>query len=513
MSSHRPILLKQPYMPDQLLTSESLQLLVSQSLAKVAQHPGINAYKPHDSQRIFHTSPAKEKLYIGGNRSGKTVGGCTEDVMWLTGEHKYRQDLPEPPIRGRMVAVDIEDGIKKIALPEVMKWVPQRLLKNGSFEDSYDRQSRTLTLTNNSFLEFMSYEQEVEKFAGTSRHFCHFDEEPPEDIFNECLMRLVDTNGSYWITMTPLIEMTWVVDRIYEPWTKGDQGIFVLEVNTEENPYINIEALDRLTRGLSAEEQNSRRRGTFLNRTGLVYGPYFSEKFYNEGGNIVPDFVGEDFFKFYDGFEFFECMDHGLKNPAVFLFCAYDQAGNIIVFDEIYETGKSVGQMADLVWSARELLNITPTYTVGDPSIRNRNAITMTSVQTEYMEHGIGIGLGNNNLDAGLTRCINRFLKRKIFISQRCVNTLKEIRNYRWDRYTSAKIAQRRNDKDKPIPRNDHAMDALRYGVMSRPLMEGEEETTVGNIINAPVVGPIDFDYEKMFTNPEQVDSDYEWTW
>src|SRR6187402_1282362 len=203
--------------PSETFSTSSLQLLVEKSLRNTAINPGLFAYKPHPSQEKFHRSTANEKLYIGGNRSGKTVGGVTEDIQWLTGNHKYRIDLPEPPIRGRMVAVDIEDGIKKIALPEVMRWTPPSSLKNGSFEDSYDRQSRTLTLMNGSFLEFMSYEQDVAKFAGTSRHFTHFDEEPPEDIFNECLMRLVDTDGSYWITMTPLIELTWVVDRIYEP--------------------------------------------------------------------------------------------------------------------------------------------------------------------------------------------------------------------------------------------------------------------------------------------------------
>ena len=107
----------------------------------------------------------------------------------------------------------------------------------------------------------MSYEQDVEKFAGTSRHFCAFDEEPPEDIYNECLMRLVDTDGSYWISMTPLIEMTWIKDRIYDPWAGGDQSIYVLEVDTEENPYISIQALDRFTRGLSPEERLSEALG------------------------------------------------------------------------------------------------------------------------------------------------------------------------------------------------------------------------------------------------------------
>ena len=121
---------------------DSLTLLAEQLLRQASISPGINSYKPHPSQEKFHRSLHKEKLYIGGNRSGKTVASVTEMVQWLTGEHKFRTDLPPPPVRGRCVAVDIEDGIKKIILPELIKWVPSKFLKNNSWEDSYDKQSR-----------------------------------------------------------------------------------------------------------------------------------------------------------------------------------------------------------------------------------------------------------------------------------------------------------------------------------------------------------------------------------
>ena len=160
------------------------------------------------------------------------------------------------PAEGRAVAVDIEDGIKKILIPEFQKWIPVKYLKHGSWDESYDKAARVLTLTNGSFLEFMSYEQEMEKFAGTSRHFVFFDEEPPEDIFNECLMRLVDTDGDYWISMTPLIEMSWIKDRIYDPWSGGEASIYVQEVDTEENPHISIDALNRITRRTSLTKRN-----------------------------------------------------------------------------------------------------------------------------------------------------------------------------------------------------------------------------------------------------------------
>jgi len=489
---------------DEPFTFDQVALLAEELLRRASISPGLNAYKPHPSQEKFHRSTAKEKLYIGGNRSGKTVATVTEAVQWLTGEHKFRTDIPPPPIRGRGVAVDIEDGIKKIILPELAKWMPQSYLLDGSWEKSYDKQSRTLTLNNDSFIELMSYEQDVEKFAGTSRHFTFFDEEPPEDIYNECLMRLVDTDGSHWISMTPLIEMTWIKDRIYDPWAGGDTSIYVLEVNTEENPHISIESLNRITRGLSSEEREARTKGTFITHTGLVYAGAFSARDYLEGGNVLDDILNHKFREYTEHWGHFACMDHGYANPCVFLFCCFDGDGNIIAYDEIYETRKIVKEMSQLYRQRVETLGVRPIYCVGDPSIRNTSPITRTSIQTEYMEHGVPISLGHNDIRAGITRVQNRFQKKRLFITRRCEQTLKEIGSYRWDRFASSKIEARRNKKETPLKRNDHCMDALRYGVMSRPAYEEEQEVPVGNILGVATAGAYDIDYELMFNNKER---------
>ena len=481
----------------------SVLLQFEEQATHTAIAPGIGAYKPHPSQEKFHRSISKEKLYIGGNRSGKTVGGASEMVQWVTGQHKWRTDIPRPPIRARVVAVDLEEGVKKIVIPEIKRWMPKKFLKNNSWDDSYDKQSRTLTLNNGSFIEFMSYEQEREKFQGTSRHCIWFDEEPPEEIFDECLMRLVDTDGSYWISMTPLIEMTWVKSRIYDTWVGGDRSIYVLEVNTEENPHIKMEALDRLTRGLSEEERNTRRSGSFISHTGLVYSGSFSALHVDEGGNIMDDILTNfpQWHEIKSVFGHFAMLDHGFNNPTAILFGCYDQDGNIIIYDEIYESGLVVQDLASVYHRRVETLGIECQYIVGDPSIQNKNGVTGTSVQTEFAEHGVYIALGNNDVRAGLTRVQSRFKKRVLFVTIRCSETLKELNNYRWDRFASRKIEARRNKKEVPLKKNDHAMDALRYGVASRPSFPDEVDMPMGNVLGLPRAGPIEMDWALMTQN------------
>lgn len=488
---------------DITLTDALLQF--EEAAIRTAVAPGIGAYSPHASQEKFHRSTSKEKLYIGGNRSGKTVAGAAEAVMWLTGDHTYRTDIPKPPIRGRMVTVDIQEGIEKIAIPEIKRWMPRKYLINDSWEDSYSKASRTLTLKNGSFLEFMSYEQDREKFQGTSRHFCWFDEEPPQEIYDECMMRLVDTDGSYWISMTPLIEMSWVKDTIYDPWCEGDRSIYVLEVNTEENPHIKLSALDRLTRNLSEEERKTRRSGAFINHTGLIYAGSFSALPVGDGGNLMTDVLTD--FKYWNrikhSYGHFAMLDHGYRNPTAILFACYDHDGRIIVYDEIYVTGKFVPELAKIYLGRVETLGVNIEYIVGDPSIRNTLPIgnVGTSILLEYADQGVYISLGNNDVRAGIARCQSRFRSRHIIISERCTNTLKEINNYRWDKYQSKKIDARRNLKEVPLKMNDHAMDALRYGVASRPSFPDEVDMPMGNVLGSPRAGPIEMDWALMSQN------------
>ena len=155
----------------------------------------------------------------------------------------------------------------------------------------------------------------------------------------------------------------------------------------------------------------------------------------------------------------------GTLIATVFLFCCYDGQGRIIVYDETYETRKIVkGKCICYIYNGESLLRIRPIYVVGDPSIQNTSPITRTSIQTEYMEYGVPVALGNNDVRAGLARMQNRFYKRMLFITRRCGHTLKELENYRWDRYASYKLEARRNKKEVPLKKNDHCMDALRYG-------------------------------------------------
>src|SRR5690606_31750574 len=91
---------------------------LSNALIKQAAEPNMYAYEPHSRQEVFHKSPKQGRLYIGGNRSGKTVGGIIEDLWYVTRRHPYRQIPSDVEIRGRVLGDGFDNGtINQVLIP------------------------------------------------------------------------------------------------------------------------------------------------------------------------------------------------------------------------------------------------------------------------------------------------------------------------------------------------------------------------------------------------------------
>jgi phage terminase large subunit-like protein len=442
-------------------TPKEAALSLADQLRYKARNPGISSYIPHEKQNIFHNSVARRRLYLGGNRAGKTVGGAVEMVWYLTGSHPYRK-TPPPPVYGRAVGTDFLHGINQVVMPMVKRWLPANYLINGKWDDSYSKQERLLTLTNGSTLEFMSYDQDLDTFAGTSRHCIWFDEEPPEDIYKECIMRTLDVKGDVFLTLTPVEGMTWIYDSLYLPGISGqDHTIQVIQVETDENPHIDKEEIELLAKSFSAEDLEARRKGRFIQREGLIY------KSFTADNNIIAplETIPLDYL-------IVAAMDHGLSNPTAWLWAYIDRDGNIVVFDEYYKAGEIVSVHAEAVNTINFGHGIIPAYYVGDPSIRNRDPLQGSSVQNEYAEHGIFIAGGNNNHSAGFSR-VRKLVEgvdgKKLFVTANCVNLIREMSRLHWATFQSKRIASNSNRKEDQHKKDDHACDALRYLIMSRP--------------------------------------------
>lgn len=481
------------------------QLIVA--ARRTAVNPGIEGYKPQDHQIKFHKSEAFIKLFLGGNRAGKTVAGATDIVWKAIGRHPYNQKH-KGPLRLRAVGGDFEEGIKRIILPEIAKWVPPSELIKGSWEESYAAGARTLTFANGSFIEFLSNDQEVAKHAGTSRHHVWFDEEPDEAIFNENLLRLLDAEGQCAITMTPLIDMSWTYDRLYLPALEGgklkltdgqDFGyIDVIQASTLDNVHINAAMISIITEGMSEDERMARTDGKYFSYSGTIYSNAIQPSTETDSGTYIDPIVGTDTWDIMrrKGWEFFGMLDHGLTNPTAYYVAAANERGAVVIFDEYYKAGNIIKDNSREILSMNERLDITRflKYIVADPSINQKSDVTGTSKQAEYAEHGVYLTLGNNDVTAGIQRVSKMFMLKKLFITTNCEKLIWELQRYRWDKYDTSKAKNKNNLKETPLKKNDHAVDALRYGIMSRPEADKEVKFIYGNILGTSQIAR-DYDY------------------
>lgn len=474
---------------------------MSEQIRENSRHPNIKKYVPHEKQERFHRSEKKRKLYIGGNRSGKSVGGVTEGIWRATCTHPYRPDLNAiGPNNGRVVGVDFTQGIEKILIPLYKQWLYPSALRGSTWENAYDKWTKTLNFSNGSTIEFMSYDQDLDKFAGTSRHWVHFDEEPPRSIWVECLARLIDTNGDFWMTMTPVEGITWVYEDLYEHNVDNPDGnVEVISINSIENPYLNAAAIQEFSNVLGNDEDSSTRiGGAFVQQGGRVYKNFDP----TVGGLHVLSEPIDDPKAMFPNANWLWIMglDHGLKNPTAVLWMAVNEYGYCVVFDEHYQNELTIDQHAKIIKERIKQHGRFPDLLVADPSIRNRLANTGVSTHQEYAKLGLPFILGNNDIKSGIIRVKRYFTPAPLIagvnyrphplfpvageayprlrISPKCANVIKEGKLYRFKTYANKKLNDDRNPYEEPNPKDDHALDALRYMIMTRPDLMGPNPNT-----------------------------------
>lgn len=439
------------------LTTDDIVAMLASGIKQQARKPNILAYKPHEKQSTFHQMDKKGRLYIGGNRSGKSYGSVAEDIWWLTRRHPYIK-IPDEPIRGRLVAVDFTQGVEQIIFPILKGLLAPSDLINGSWEDSYSASKRVLTLQNKSTLEFMSYEQDTEKFAGTSRHFVHFDEEPPLHIFNECLARLVDTKGYWWCSMTPVEGLTWTFEKIYEPAKLGLIPHYgVVEVDMLDNPHLDRESIEQFLSGLDDDERAAREHGQYRQLGGLVY------KKFDPKIHVVEPFIPPVDWRWYLS------LDHGYNNPTAVLWHAVSPDNRVVTFDEWYYNEKTLDEVAHGVLAKIKAHGKDPELKCADPAIAQRSAHNGTSIQTEYATRGLYLALGNNDVSTGVAKIQNylRFMpgttQPRYTITENCVNYINEMKKLRWKTWASKKMQYNNNAQETIHKKDDHACDSARY--------------------------------------------------
>ena len=414
--------------------------------------------KIHLKQMEFHKCLKRNRWVFGGNRSGKTECGAVEVIWWARGIHPYRQNRPNTVGWVVSLSYEVQRDVAQAKILHYLNpdWIEDIVMMSGRKGAPEYGIIDHIVLKNVfgglSKIAFKSCDQGREKFQGTSLDYVWFDEEPPYDIYEECVMRVLDRCGEIWGTMTPLKGLTWVYEEIYLNKANNPE-VWHIHIEWADNPFLNIKEVELLTKTLSSESVDSRRFGNFSSDCGLVYPEFDSNTHIVEPFSVPKEWQDNI------------AIDPGLNNPLACLFFAVDYDSNIYVVGEHYEAGRDIEYHTKKIFELADKLNWHRDskgrlMALIDSASKQHTLAYSKSVAELFYEKGIVVNPNvNKDMFSGIAR-VKEYLKarpQKIFIFKNCVNLIRELKSYWW------------SSGDNPKKVDDHTLDALRYYIMTKP--------------------------------------------
>jgi hypothetical protein len=425
-------------------------------------------YTPHEKQRLFHLSDKKIRLFLAGNRAGKSTAGIEEDLFHATGQ--YPDWYPEtgkmtPPTRGRIICTDFANGMGSVIMPKIAELLPSDRIKrvNKSPQGIIVK----YILNNGSIIDILTHEQDTALFEGWSGNFCHFDEPPPRDKYIACQRGLVDFNGRCWFTLTPLSE-AWIYDELYE--SKEDE-IFVVEASIYDNPYLSKSSIESFERSLTPDEKEARIKGKFMHLTGLVY------KQFNPDIHIINDFeIPQDW-------RIGNVIDPHDRKPHAIIWFAVDPFDTVYFCDEL-EINGTIKETSDKI-KIKEGKK-PATLRIIDPNKGKSPAKVGSQVLIvdEFAHEGLyynpyisdNIVEGHLNVQKYLmydkTKPIDSFNHPKMYVFRSCRKIIHSLTHYIWD--DSVKDGSR-DVREKPKDLNKDFSDCVRYALIVKPRYQKDD--------------------------------------
>ncbi len=412
-------------------------------------------YEPTPRQLQAHMAKERYKLYGGAMGGGKSVWLCAEALM---------QSVKYPGNRGYLCRQHIVD-VKRTTLVTFERICPHGMVMRHILDD------KVIELWNGSRIVYggLGSQEEMERIKSAEFGWFAIDEatETYEEMFVLLASRLrwILPNGKspeYFGLLASNPEPGWVKKRFVDK--KHSDHVFIPAL-PKDNPHLPKNYDEGLRKMFPQEAAKRYLDGSWEIFEGQIYTEFTRAK------NIFDKPIWlEDDFRHWDKFR---VIDHGYTNPTCCLWVAVDFEGRMWIYDEHYESRLTIQQHAQEIlgrYGSEDFVNLC------DPTMFSRtmqHGGRVWSPADEYRENGIACirpfrEEGRLSEISGINMVKQRFQNNALFIHERCQNTIEELIGYQWKKL---RLSDQDNNKpEQPIDKNNHAMDALRYAVMWRPL-------------------------------------------
>ena len=417
---------------------------------------------------LLQPNGSKYLAYVGGIGSGKTLIGCIAMIslaVMYPGDYLVcRQFMPE---------------LKITTLKTFLEICPKELIAEHRVADGIIRlRSMGGKISNIIFRQL----DEPDKLRSLNLNAFYIDEasQTSEAAFTLLQGRLRGPHvRKGFITSNPAGH-----DWIYQWWVKQDmfktpetKKLFrLIKAPSTENTHLPPGYVQSMMETWSEDRIQREIMGSFDAFEGQVY-----SEFRRDVHVVRP-------FKIPAEWSRIAGADHGFRNPACWLWGAIDYDGNVYVYREYYERemlieeivkgrkkSKSVEKHIQGVLERMKGEKLEGAFI--DPSTKRSQGTTGGSDWDTYLEHlpaGFPLIPAQNDVAPGIDR-VKSYLKQhprtnkpKLFIFETCDNLIEEMSKYRYKELRQEQMGKKA-EYEEPVKTDDHACDALRYMIMSRP--------------------------------------------
>ncbi len=249
-------------------------------------------------------------------------------------------------------------------------------------------------------------------------------------IFMNC-----NPNGAYHFIKTDFIDRA------------AEIGLYRLHFTMDDNLTLSPGIRESYARSFAGVFYRQYILGEWVSAEGAVY------PMWDDEANTYED---EDPFR-YRGCRRFAAVDYGTANPCVFLDVRDDGTTFWIAKEYYWDSAAQRRQKTDAEYAEdleRFLDGDRNTVVIIDPSA--------ASLKAELRNRGFRLRDAKNDVREGIAAAAVRIAERSVRVHRKnCPCFLREIHGYLWDEKA------RQRGEEKPLKEHDHAMDALRYLVLT----------------------------------------------
>jgi phage terminase large subunit len=345
----------------------------------------------------------------GGTRSGKTHNIVLWFIVKLLRE------------KGKTLSI-VRNSLPSLK-GSVMRDFMDLLLKMNLYDEELHNKTESTYLLNGNLVEFVSVDQ-PQKIRGRKRNYLFINE--ANELNYEAWMQLAfRTEEKIVLDYNPSDEYHWIYDHVIP---RDDAEFFI--TTYRDNPFLPADLVDEIERLREADEN-------YWKVYGLGQRGASTETIYTHW-QTVKEMPGKG--------EVWYGQDFGYNVASALVRIEYYE-GAIYADEILYETKLTTN---DLVERYKGL------------GFRRSDEIFCDAAEPKTIEELVRAGYNAKPADKDVTEGIRKVKSIPLYVTDRSINLIKELRNYKWKVDKDGKVL------DEPVKFNDHATDALRYAVFTR---------------------------------------------